>query len=258
MVKIKKTIIFYLAYLAKLVYVDFKLLTKEKLQGKNYKTFAINGTEALLIWDDENIYISFRGTEPTSLKDWMTDAKIKKVPFIWGMVHGGFLGALDEVWQEIEEELKLLAPNRKIYITGHSLGGALATLASARLTNSNYNITGIITFGSPRVGDREFAKAYNRELKHKTYRYVNNNDVVTRVPPMQLNYSHVGNHLYIDSDGKIHQDSTLVWWEKMWDNLEGRWKSALDGDYIDGLSDHSMEEYLLLIAGNTSKRNKKS
>lgn len=51
---------------------------------------------------------------------------------------------------------------------------------------------GLYTFGQPRTGDREFARKPDADFEQQTFRYVNNNDIVTRVPFRAMNYSHVG------------------------------------------------------------------
>src|SRR5215213_1094973 len=96
-----------------------------------------------------------------------------------GCVHSGFRSALDEIWTPLVACLQHLVkerPKRTFWFTGHSLGAALATLAAARYPG----VRGLYTFGSPLVGDAEFAK----RLKVPAYRFVNNNDLVTQVPPL--------------------------------------------------------------------------
>ncbi len=95
-----------------------------------------------------------------------------------GVVHCGFHAALEQIWaaalQPCLTRLKAANPARTIWLTGHSLGGALATLAAARLAD----VTGLYTFGSPLVGDRQFAE----RCPDRAYRVVNNNDIVPHVP----------------------------------------------------------------------------
>lgn len=94
--------------------------------------------------------------------------------------------------------------SRKLYITGHSLGGALATVAAARLAfvHSDINITAVYGLGAPRVFDSEVADIFNATVNHgkamkdKFFRPRNNNDIVTRVPPVP--YKHVGTEVYFD------------------------------------------------------------
>ena len=74
-----------------------------------------------------------------------------------GKVHRGFKAALSEVWTSLEKHISNLHRNNlKIWLTGHSLGAALATLAADRLGNAQ----GLYTFGSPRIGDRDFKNQY--------------------------------------------------------------------------------------------------
>ncbi|CAM9276656.1 unnamed protein product [Ectocarpus sp. 12 AP-2014] len=78
-----------------------------------------------------------------------------------------------------------------MYIAGHSLGGALATVAAARLSYvDNMDIAGVYTIGSPRLND-------GTPLKDKYFRCRNNNDIVTRIP-LPPGYKHVGTEIYVD------------------------------------------------------------
>ncbi|MEO8135818.1 MAG: lipase family protein, partial [Betaproteobacteria bacterium] len=124
-----------------------------------------------------------RGTEQ-GLADWMTNLSLGKKRWEQGpaRVHGGFLRALDSVWDEIAAELdRLSCP---LFYTGHSLGGALATLAGARRTP-----VAIYTFGSPRVGDAAFVTLTAGLPIH---RVDDDRDVVPTVPPQWLGFRHAG------------------------------------------------------------------
>lgn len=102
-------------------------------------------------------------------------------------VHLGFQRALDSVWDEVEGELaRLTCP---VFYTGHSLGGALATLAaSRRAPRATY------TFGSPRVGNRAFARSM---ADARIYRVVDAIDLVASVPPGLLGFRHVGQAIHL-------------------------------------------------------------
>lgn len=78
--------------------------------------------------------------------------------------------------------------NKKLYVTGHSLGGAMATICASRLSAQGMNVEGLYTYGSPRVGDGEFVA----NLKVNHFRFVNNNDAVPKVPPQVFGYRHHG------------------------------------------------------------------
>jgi triacylglycerol lipase len=94
----------------------------------------------------------------------------------------------------------------------------------------------VFTFGSPRIGNREYVE-YPR-LKH--YRWVNNNDIVPRVPPMLLGYTHSGIELYLNHLGKIRQ---ITGWRRVVDRARG-FLDNLVKFRIDHLSDHSVLSYI--------------
>ena len=157
--------------------------------------------------NDKFAIIAFRGSEIWKRKekfdfnktfaDLRADVDIRLTN--WpkgGRVHRGFKEALDEVWQDLLVQIKWLGHKGcKIWMTGHSLGGALATLAADRYGNAQ----GVYTFGSPRVGDDVFKENFDA----KVYRVVNNTDIVAQVPP-PVRYKHVGEIKFIDGDGNIH------------------------------------------------------
>lgn len=141
---------------------------------------------------DEPAYVvlAFRGTEK-KISDWLTD--VRCVPTVEGStkVHSGFLeafagkkGADGKTAKEVVEGILKRADTKDehgntlpLFITGHSLGGALALLATKLIAP---NVDGACyTFGSPRVGNYE----YFRSIKTPVFRIVNSSDVVPRVPP---------------------------------------------------------------------------
>jgi len=131
----------------------------------------------------------FRGTERKPV-DVITDLEISpRLRSTDPVVHEGFKKALDVVWDEIKTELEKLE-GVPLFMTGHSLGAALATLAAARHTPR-----AVYTFGSPLVGNHAFAQTLNGIPIH---RIVDDLDGVTFLPPAQLGYIHVGElrHLF--------------------------------------------------------------
>lgn len=116
--------------------------------------------------------VVFRGT--LGWHDWLSNLNLLSVPAPRaGRASRGFSSSLDSVWAELEA---ILAPiEAPVLFTGHSLGGALATLAAARRP-----ARALYTFGCPRVGNAAFARALENEA---TYRLVNNLDLAPRVPP---------------------------------------------------------------------------
>ncbi len=205
--------------------------------------FTRRETQAFAAANDKLIIIAFRGTEPNRLVDWMTDADIHLRDGPIGKVHDGFQRTLGYVYPEIRQTITEFQTNaQSLWITGHSLGAALATLAVARLRfEEDKPVYGLYTYGQPRTGNREFERHFNLDLKSRAFRFVNNNDVVTRVPTRALGYSHVGTFLYFDVNGKLHTDTSF--WYKLLDGVQGRIEDFLKPG-TDGLKDHAMRNYV--------------
>jgi triacylglycerol lipase len=140
--------------------------------------------------------LAFRGTFPLSVENWLTDADAPLGPApdaVPGRVHRGFADAFNGLLANgMDQRLASLEGGLDLWITGHSLGGALATLASVHLPGRP-SFRGVYTFASPRVGDPDFAGGYS--LAH--FRVVNDNDIVPRVPPQELGYRHVGTRVFL-------------------------------------------------------------
>ncbi|MCL1124962.1 lipase family protein [Shewanella surugensis] len=144
------------------------------------ETFDEGGTQAILVSCSQFLILSFRGTESDSLEDIKTDIKaISTRCESGGMVHSGFNEAYGKVAPMLQEVLNRLDFKHKpLLITGHSLGGALATIAAKRLRHQG-GIAACYTFGSPRVGDETWVMS----IKTPIYRLVNAADCVTMMPP---------------------------------------------------------------------------
>jgi len=129
-------------------------------------------------------YIVFRGTEK-KLRDILTDlfAFKKEIPFknTKGIrVHRGFLSAYMSVRNKILDKV-LELENSHITVTGHSLGGALATLCAVDLQKNSFGIIQINTFGSPKVGNKRFSNSFDNRIPPYN-RYINRFDMVSIVP----------------------------------------------------------------------------
>ena len=118
-------------------------------------------------------------------------------------------------------------PSKFDYDPSNSLGGALATLAVAEL-RENLPISGLYTFGSPRVGKDDFVRQLeSNNFGKRTFRVVNGNDLVPRVPPSLQGYHHVGTVVFFDADGKprINPDA--------WTEFKQRVKVDFQADVLD-------------------------
>jgi hypothetical protein len=145
------------------------------------ETFDAEGTQAILVGAEGFVALAFRGTEATSVADIRADARatIRHDPS-GGRVHSGFHDAYEAVARSVGDRLAQADVREKpLFVTGHSLGGALATLAAARLADHPGGVAACYTFGSPRVGDEDWV-ARRRDPVH---RVVNAADGVTMLPP---------------------------------------------------------------------------
>lgn len=136
--------------------------------------------------------IAFAGTEPDNIAEWQQNFDVWRNG---NGVHQGFEDGVTAAWTDLADAAKQAKGG--IYLTGHSLGGALAVVAAYRLVEAKLltaeQILGIYTIGMPRVGDVDYAKAYNDLLGTRTFRLVHGEDLVTRVPPADvLGFHHVG------------------------------------------------------------------
>ncbi len=172
---------------------ESKAILSEVLEKNGFQlieTFCDSGTDAqafLCIHPLQGIAIlAFRGTE-RNLKDIKADVKARLITVEHGnkkiQMHGGYFSQFDSLREDIvaalqRDEVKEL----QLYITGHSLGGALAIVAIKFLAS---DITGACyTFGSPPVG----TKIFDRDIKTPIYRIVNHVDIVPRLPNPILVY----------------------------------------------------------------------
>ena len=157
-----------------------------------------------------------------------------------GKVHRGFKQEVDDLWSYLEEGLQ--QNTKPLWFTGHSLGGAMATICAGRclLSHVKSEPEGLFTYGSPRVGCKKYVNY--TDVPH--FRWVNNNDVVTRVPPVWLGYRHCGTEMYLDRHGKLKD---IQGWRRVSDRAQGLLKEFTTKFRVDYLSDHSIQDYVDLL-----------
>lgn len=169
-------------------------------RNQNEKVIFINDkdtdVQCFLIIKNYVLTIVFRGSD--SEKDWKANFKYWKTTIPYGnknsniRVHSGFISTYKsknvrkKIHKYVTEDVK------KIVLTGHSYGAALAILCGVDL---QYNFPQkdfeVVVFGCPRVGNRAFKKSYDLRI-FKTLRIENPGDIVTKVPFSFLGYRHVG------------------------------------------------------------------
>ena len=207
--------------------------------------YTDRSTQAFSAADDDHLYIAFRGTEAKNPIDWITDAKFAPTTGVFGTsVHSGFREGLDEVWDQIVPTAA--AGSKPVVATGHSLGAALATLAAARLHDSNHRIAALHTYGQPRTGLRDFRTAFDSELRNVSFRFINHIDIVTRVPLLFQSYRHIGQRVYFDAAGTAHVNASA--WKIAVDDVKYR-LAHFKSIKAAGLGPHNVAEYDRLVEG---------
>jgi hypothetical protein len=180
------------------------------------------------------LILCYRGTEPRNFINWLTDADVNPVqmPVPVGTaadpaarVHGGFYRNLRATWHEVVAALQraasgksvdesrdatLQSPMEALYVTGHSLGAAMAALAGVWLvTDPAYQrpfgtrLRGVYTYGQPMLGNAPFAKACQADsfLSSAVFRHVYEHDVVPRLPPTATGeFEHFGREFRTDKE----------------------------------------------------------
>ena len=187
--------------------------------------------------------VAFRGTDKDDPTDLLDDVDAPLVDWRGGgRVFDGWKDALGEVQGPLLAALQ--GVNYKLLITGHSLGAAMATLVASLKTPA-----ALYTIGSPRVGDAAFVASLGGVTN---YRYVDCCDVVTELPPAELDYAHLGSPLYIDRNRKVNNNSSDDYVAA--DRLRARadylvqyaWKAGNVG--VRDLADHAPINYATAIA----------
>lgn len=191
-----------------------------------------SGTQATVapVRDNQIILVAFRGS--SEARDFIQDAKFLKEDLMYSRdgneveVHAGFIAAFESVDVEVVKQVKNLLgilPGARIIITGHSLGGALAQLCALEFARQKLPLDLVVTFGSPRVGNKTFATIYNEaqiackpctnggtqiapgynSLRDLTLNVVNEGDPVPLLPPLLNGYRDCGTEYFLRRNGAV-------------------------------------------------------
>ena len=228
-------------------------LVTETWGCQRFEAFSREDTQGFVMGSVDVIVVAFRGTEIDRKRDWLSDGDcVLTRAGVWGLVHRGFARALDCVWPTVTQLVSDYRDNgQTIWYTGHSLGGALAVLAAARSMMNGQNVWGVYTFGQPRVGDVDFVNGFEQLAGNRLFRFVNNNDIVPRVPPRALGYGDVGVLRYFNAAGALDgNDSVIARFLDQWVGRIENTQHALDRflelrelSGPDAIEDHRMECY---------------
>lgn len=238
-----------MAECSRIAYIPFERNLEELKHALNeggfklLQTFDKEGTQAYLASRDDFAVLVFRGTENKS-EDIITDLKTRFYKSRAGHLHEGFYSAYQLVESEILKAVNSLG-SFPLYITGHSLGAALASIATWKLDRDS--LAACYTFGSPRVGDKKF----DMHLKAPVYRLVNNADIVTQIPLVTMNYAHVGSLYYLTQKGVLVRSPS-------WLTMLMRFLTITYRNITGSLTDHSIQHYCQKLEAFAIKRNPQS
>lgn len=166
-------------------------------------------TEVVVAESADAIFVVFRGTEGMSIEglvDWLDNAQFNPSAAPVVGMHAGFSNAAQTVYADITARIDA-SPTKKVWLTGHSLGGALATATATFLEygingESSRLVQGLVTFGAPRVFTEPAAATFDATFGVRAQRFVDNEDLVPHVPPPSpFDYRHVGHVNNIVPDG---------------------------------------------------------
>jgi pimeloyl-ACP methyl ester carboxylesterase len=171
-------------------------LARAGFEEAGYFNNSKNDAQAVaVVAPGKALFVAFRGTQSRKPQDVLKDLEFPLVDWEGHRVHAGFRDAYASIRSEIDEWLAR-APDLPLFVTGHSLGAAMATLMAAVRAEAQ-----LVTFGSPVVGDRAFASQFD---DRPVRRYLDCNDIVATVPPALFGYVHLRDLHYIDRLGVVH------------------------------------------------------
>jgi triacylglycerol lipase len=223
--------------------LQLQILTEEEFSGEGYDGMV---PIAFVATSGSSIYVVFRGTK--TISEWIADATLSQVHYTYvadgGMTEKGFTDVYAAIRQAIVDEVNTLAAGGEytaLYITGHSLGGALAVLAAPDLSEAtSFKKPIVYTFAGPRAGDPTFKELYDSAIE-TSWRVVNTNDEVPKLPNVETTVigppPRFEPHLYFYDHVDDEYDITF-----------GRPIRSID----DLVFDHSACNYFATLCGQTS------
>ncbi len=173
--------------------------------GLKAELVSVGNTQVYVAQNDKQIIVAFRGSQTPNtldgLKDWLLTNANNYLILPEGQIgtdfaaagigarfHRGFMEALHEIWEPLLAKVAeaTASSDRPLWVTGHSLGGALALLAAWRLQRNFITVHEVVSFGAPMIGNEAAARAFEQEFTGKIFRYVNLEDPVPLLPSISL------------------------------------------------------------------------
>lgn len=265
--------VFSLSLASKLAYENSSVVEDFTLREwgfQDYRSMDRGAATGFVALTNDVIVVAFRGSD--QLTHWLDDLDVQTEQRSYGRINKSFYSA----FRSIEADLRWALVNvdrGNLWLTGHGLGGALATIAAAELSSSR--LAGLYTFGQPKVMDVAARNFLNQRYPNRLMRFVNNRDLVTRVPP---GFEHVGRLIHFNAFGGLddigteaipHPADPPPYTQEQFDKLQSQIRKlkatstrseATEGSITSlsveglfpGLSDHHLDRYIAAIRDFTS------
>ena len=220
---------------------DPPVTAREKIKkqlGWDSESINAGSMQGYVIDAGDDSIITLRGTEKHEY-DILQDLRFLEAKTEKGGMHGGFAKGYNPMHDQVITLLDRY-DTKRVWITGHSLGGGLAVVCAYRLlVDGKYPIAGMMTFGQPKVVRQDLIKFLAPKLDGKYVFFVNDMDPVTRlISP----YEHFG-HMVRWTDDKIERSKKLVMYSNSKDDPSGS-SAYQEAGYIEGMTDAELQEFL--------------
>jgi len=236
--------------------------------GLQVELVSVRNTQVYVGQNDANLVLAFRGSESLAtldgFRDWLlTNARNFLIlpegqlgtdfaaAGVGARFHSGFMTALADVWAELFAwvEREYARCERPVWVTGHSLGGAIALLCGWRLQQQFINVYQICTFGAPMIGNDAAAAAFAREFPDKIFRYVDAGDIVPRLPTVSLftnTYMHCQREMVVGplSAAALQAKIDALAQASSEGEINAQVESSLWNELRQGMPSHMMGNYL--------------
>ncbi|MDB4777823.1 lipase family protein [bacterium] len=215
--------------------------------GFDYCMPVVQGSMIGYVVANEDVtVIAFRGTDFVEISDWLSNVKSSSFATEHGQMHRGFYDAYhagtDDKYSSMRTQIKKILAERQtehLWITGHSLGGALSLVCAYDLEmNEDLRIDGMITFGQPVLARKDLAKYLDGSFIHRYARFANGKDLVTKVAP---GYSYCGSLVHFTDDG-IKRSATKL--RLMSSSGNGSTTTIDDENEIEPMTEEAFEELM--------------
>ncbi|CAE8715174.1 unnamed protein product, partial [Polarella glacialis] len=174
--------------------------------SKPVKVCAGETTQAFVTTWEHHGLVSFEGTK--TYMSMVQDLRTYKSATNWPLcgdscsVHDGFLTEWQSLKSCVEDSLTAIGSPKgsEIRVTGHSLGGAVSSLAMVELHYDGWHIKEAMSFGMPRAGDTGFSQVFTRLFSGRYFRVTHHMDPIPHVPPEEFDFLHFGREVFYDGD----------------------------------------------------------